>query len=187
MGILKDSGREDYEKYVNDNITKIFYWLSQNMNGSGYNPGAECNRKQQTHPVSQKWNRKNRYHWVNLMNSMFSERNTIEFRLHTPTVNSQKTINWLFICNAIVRYAILNSRTILMSNKKISLDDVMEYYGNTFRVPQADFLSRYLKAYIQERKEYFAADFKKGNVMSKEEMLTDKQYEFKFENVTHLF
>ena len=188
MGILSaSSNKEEYEKYINNNYNKIFYWLSQNQNGSGYNPGQDCNRKQQNHPVSQKWQRKNRYYWINLMNTLFSTRNTIEFRLHTPTVNSQKIINWLFITNAISRYAILHGRDILTSSKKITLDSVLDYYKDTFRIPQAEFLSEYLKAYVAERTEAFQKDFDKGDLVSDWELSGDKTYEFRFKNVSHLF
>lgn len=188
MGVLNPSSTKvEYDKYINDNYIKIFYWLSQNQNGSGYNPSQDCNRKQQNHPVAQKWQRKNRYYWLNLMNTMFSSRNTIEFRLHTPTVNSQKIINWLFISNAIVRYAILNSREILTSTKKITLASVLDYYKETFRVPQAEFLSEYLKAYVAERTEAFQKDYVKGDYTSKWEIDGDKTYEFKYQNVSHLF
>jgi len=188
MGKLSPSAdKEEYEKYINDNYTKLFYWLSQNHNGSGYNPGQDCNRKQHCHPVAQKWQRKNRYYWVNLMNTLFSTRNTVEFRLHTPTVNSQKIINWLFIVNAIARYAVLNSREILTSSKKITLSSVLNYYKDTFRIPQAEFLSEYLKAYVDERTEAFQKDYIKGDYLSSWELEGDKTYEFKHKNISHLF
>ena len=188
MGTLSpSSNKEEYIKYVNDNYTKLFYWLSQNQNGSGYNPGQDCNRKQACHPVSQKWQRKNRYYWINLMNTLFSTRNTVEFRLHTPTVNSQKIINWLFICNAIARYAILNSREILTSTKKITLESVLNYYKDTFRIPQAEFLSEYLKAYVDERTEAFQKDYGKGDYLSTWELEGDKTYTFTYKNINHLF
>lgn len=187
MGILKDFTKEGYEKFINENYVKIFYWLSQNQNGSGYNPGQEWNRKMQDHPVSQKWNRKNRYYWVNLMNTMFSTRNTIEFRIHTPTVNSQKMINWLFITNAIVKYAILNSKEILTTNRKISLSEVLDYYKTVFKVPSAELLSDYLNAYAEERTKAFKADYNKQDYLSNWEIEGDKTYEFKYGNTTHLF
>lgn len=188
MGVLSSSStKETYEKYINDNYNKIFYWLSQNENGSGYNPSQECNRTQKQHPVNQKWQRKNRYYWLNLMNTMFSSRNTIEFRIHTPTANSQKIINWLFICNAIVRYAVLHSREILMSTKKISLNSVLDYYKNTYSVTQAGFLSDYLKAYVKERTDAFQEDFKKGDHLSAWDLEKDKTYQFTYQNINHLF
>lgn len=186
MGKIANAGKEDFQSFIDENYTKIFYWLSQNSEGSGYNPSKEWNRKKESHPVSQKWYRKNRYYWVNLMNALFSPRNTIEFRVHTPTVNSQKIINWLFICNAIVRYAIIHSKDIL-GGKKITLSTVLDYYKDTFRVAQAEFLSEYLKAYVKERTEKFAADVAKGDYLSRWDIDEDKTYEFKFGNVTHLF
>jgi hypothetical protein len=62
-----------------------------------------------THPLDRsgqhKWEISPRYHWLNLIPLIWGSRGTVEFRCHTPTVNSQKVINWLYIVVAIMKYA----------------------------------------------------------------------------------
>ena len=73
---LKNLEKDDYKVFVDDVYTKIFTFLTD-----GQHPDDAHNRRNREHPVSQKWNRTNRYYWLNLMNMFFSSRNTIEFRL----------------------------------------------------------------------------------------------------------
>ena len=125
---------------------------------------------------------------MNLMNMIFSERNTVEFRLHTPTTNSQKMINWLFICNAIVRYAEVNAKDIICGKSRITMEDVLNYYSTTFKGDsKAEFLSEYLYAYFVERQKEFEKDKEKGDYVSNWDMEKDKSYKFTYKNVTHLF
>ena len=174
--------KEDYNYFVNNSYERLFRFLSQ-----GYDPCKQFNRENKKHPSTHKWNRDSRYFWVNFMNAIFSNRNTIEFRLHTPTQNAQKIINWLFIINAICRYASFHSKEILTSDKIITFKQVLDYYKNTFSNEKATFLSDYLYAYFEERKELFRKDLEKNDKLSAWEMNNDKDYIFKFNGVTHLF
>ena len=46
------------------------------------------------------------YYWVNFINALCYDVNkTIEFRFLRPTYNFQKIILWLYVLNAIMRYA----------------------------------------------------------------------------------
>ena len=122
------------------------------------------------------------------MNMIFSERNTVEFRLHTPTTNPQKMINWLFICNAIVKYAETNSKEILTTKRQITLKDVLSYYTTAFKNDKnAEFLVEYLMAYISERQKRFQKDYDRGDYVSQWEMDEDKSYRFSYGGVTNLF
>lgn len=173
--------KEDFAEYINSNYKKLFSWL-----GEGYTPDKTFNRKLKKHPAgSAKWSWHKRYYWLNFMNAIFSNRNTLEFRLHTPTTNSQKMINWLFICLAIIRYANSHSREILLSRNGITLNEIMDYYKQFGH--RGEFLSRYLMAYINERKERFSKDFENGDRLSAWDMTEDKNYTFKYEAVSHLF
>ena len=182
FGTIRDITREKFDDYVNESYQKIFVFLTE-----GIPAGKDYNRENKNHPAKQKWERHSRYFWLNFMNTIFSERNTVEFRLHTPTTNSQKMINWLFICNAIVRYALLHPRDIIASTKKISFAEVLDYYGNTFNGDRAKFLSEYLKAYVAERTKLFKKDIERGDLVSQWELKGDKDYIFKYQNTSHLF
>lgn len=182
-GLLKPGmKKEEYQQYIDEAYYRIFTWLND-----GVPPDDNFNRVNNHHQQNQKWNRKQRYFWINFMNMFFSKRRTIEFRLHHNTLNGQKMINWLFICNAICQYAAQNADEILSSATPIELNTVLDYYANTFKSSHAKFLSEYLKAYVKDRKEYFQKDWKNGDLISKKETEEDKTYEFKFEGVGWLF
>lgn len=53
---------------------------------------------------SSKWNVKMRYVWCNLIPFFFSRNRTVEFRIHTPTLNFDKIILWMLFINSILTY-----------------------------------------------------------------------------------
>jgi hypothetical protein len=121
------------------------------------------------------------------MNLFFSERKTAEFRLHHNTLNGQKMVNWLFICNAIVRYAEKNAKQILSSGNPIPMDEILNYYADTFPTKEGKFLSSYLKAYATDRTKYFTTMAGKGDYICEAEIKEDKTYTFEHEGVSWLF
>lgn len=181
LNIPRGLNKEEFDAYIDDAYKAIFSWLAE-----GYFPDKKHNRKNKMHPVNAKWNRHSRYYWINFMNTIFSERNTVEFRLHTPTTNGQKMINWLYICNAIVKYANTHANKILLSKCEISLDDILDYYRENYNSRGA-FLSSYLQAYVKERKEKCLISYQNKDYIGIDDLKNDKQYEFTFNNVTHLF
>lgn len=53
-----------------------------------------------------KWRIPTRYYWVNFINALcYGVNKTIEFRFLRPSYNFQKILLWLYILNAILRYA----------------------------------------------------------------------------------
>lgn len=184
LGIEVFAGKtkEEYTAYVNDGYYRIQKFLND-----GNEADDLYNRQNHRHLRANKWERKARYYWINFMNMFFSDRKTMEFRLHHATTNAQKMTNWLFICNAVVKYAEKNAIKILSTENKISLDSILDYYAEHFKTSAGKFLSSYLKAYVKDRKEYFLNDIKKGDILSTAEQETDKTYVFSYEGVSHLF
>lgn len=72
---LKDSSKEGYKSFIEDAYRKIFIFLS-----GGEEPSGDFNKRKKKHPIAHKWNRESRYYWINLINMIFSERETVEFR-----------------------------------------------------------------------------------------------------------
>jgi hypothetical protein len=172
--------KKDIDTMVDNAYKRLFTWLA------GQDAPEDIFKKKVfRHPQPHKWDRSSRYYWLNLMNTIFSERGTVEFRPHTPTMNAQKVLNWLFICNAIVKYAEQNQKEILTSSKKITMNHVLDYYADNFG-SNGKFLSNYLKAYVDERKELFFADYEKGDYLSEWEMKEDRDYTFCFEGIGSL-
>lgn len=108
------------------------------------------------HPMDEedraKWNIHARYVWANIINLLFKKQGkTAEFRIHAPTFNIQKIINWMFICAAILKYAIKNKDRLLkspMSTLGVTLEDVVtNVYSRRISLQLVD--------YIQYREIYF--------------------------------
>jgi hypothetical protein len=179
---LLKTDKESYEAYVVDTHAKIFDFLSD-----GRMTLDQFNKKTREHPIPRKWERSSRYYWANLMNMFFTHRNTVEFRLHTPTTNSHKMVNWLFICNAIVKYADRYAMDIITSKKSISIKEVLAIYEVLSpKDEKARFLSEYIYEYFLERQERFQKDLDRGDKVSKWDIEEDKQYQFSYKNVKGL-
>lgn len=140
-----------YHEKINNAYRAMFTWLMD-----GRNPSRENNRKNMQHPNGgQKWGWNARYYSLNFINTFLSSRKTLEFRAHQAVLSEVKSINWLFICIAIIKYAEANSTKIVLSTKKFNLAEVIDYYKNTFKTTYASNVSNYLNAYVKERQDMF--------------------------------
>lgn len=179
--------KENYCDNVNLYFNKIFKFLSD-----GEEIGSKFNRKNLEHPIDKKWDRLGRYSWVNLVNSVFSSSRTIEFRLHTATLNFEKTLNWILICSAIVKFANTHTKEIISGKiSKISLSEVIYGYTNNFRDKKTTnetglFVHKYLNEYINTRKVYFANKAVHKDYICADELNEDKNYSFSYLGVSTL-
>lgn len=179
---LQENTKANFKSFVDDAYYKIFTFLSD-----GVPPDENNNSRVKKHPIKEKWNRPSRYYWLNLQNMIFSERGTAEHRMHTGTLNSTKILNWLFICNAIIRYAEKNIEKIITSPKNISLKEVLDFYKTEYPTNQsAVLLSDYLNAYYNYRKKVFEKDIANGDKISEHEMHRDKEYSFEYKGLASL-
>lgn len=120
--MYKSSGKDYCKKLPGSasSIDSLYLYLSENnssWDGSFTRPHP-CDPRR-----DRKWDNHKRYFFCNLINMLFgSEIKTVEFRIHTPTLNYTKVINWLFICMAILNYA-ESSESI----DNVNLDDIIKY------------------------------------------------------------
>lgn len=107
------------------------------------------NRQSLRHPQSRKWNINTRYYIVNLVSLIFSPNKTVEFRVHTPTFNSDKIINWTYICSAILSFVEANASNIISNeDKKYSLEEILNSSYSSD-------ISKKLVNYVEYRKEFY--------------------------------
>jgi len=102
---------------------------------------------------SPKWEQVSRYYAVNMLPMYFSRSESqarVEFRIHSGTVSPIKIINWVFITNAIVKYALEKQDVIFGGKEKILLEDVIDYAYND-QTNHGQWLTRYLNGYIRSR------------------------------------
>ena len=178
------SSKTEFTKETLKNFNKIFSFLTNNqvpeMNDS-YNLDSF------NHPLGgQKWGIPTRYHLVNFNSLIFSSNRTLEFRIHPPTFNHTKVVNWLFICIGIVTFAERNTKDIISRKIKPSLEDIMKgfytYFGSyEFNDAVGVEIANYLNAYIRFRKEKVAEATKAGDVLAKN-IEFDADAKFKFSN-----
>lgn len=94
-----------------------------------------------------KWDNNRRYFWFNLINLLFDNKGkTVEFRLHGPTFNPGKIINWLLIIAAILKFAEGDDTEI----KGVTLTRIIKY---AYEGSPAENI---LLDYIDARREEFA-------------------------------
>jgi hypothetical protein len=173
LNILRPYGNGDFNSYINESFADIYTMLS-----GGIKMDATHNIKSKVNPWgSNKWDIKTRYSWVNFINPIFGKHNTIEFRVHTPTTNPDKMINWLLMCAAIVKYAELNTEKCI-SSSRIKFTEVLDHYVKTSPSEYTKALSKGLQAYYKDRCDYFKADFDRGDYMSTKELIDDANFKF---------
>lgn len=145
-------------------------------------PNDKYNRKTKIHPNGKnKWNYP-RYTIVNFVNMFINNRLTLEFRPHHAVLDPVRSINWLFICIAFIKFAENNSSKILYNTYTIR--DVLNYYKNTFKTTYANNVSDYLIAYYEERVSYFRVN---QNDIFAEKDYTNYDYSFKHGNLDSIF
>lgn len=163
----------DFNTYINNTYIDVYTFLS-----GGKKPDIGLNKRTKVNPWGEgKWNIKTRYYWVNFVNLVFHRRETIEFRVHTPTLNSDKIINWLFMCAAIIKYAETFPQQCV-NDYNINFIDVLSYYRLTRSNAYADMLSTNLIKYYNERCNLFKIDYEKGDFISNHDIITDKKFTF---------
>lgn len=93
-----------------------------------------------------KWDRPQRYYFVNFLPTFFSNAETIEFRCHEATLNFDKTIMWMLTCAAILKFA--ENTKVCLSEAPITLQTVLSNH-----LP--DKVVNHLMAYYTARKATF--------------------------------
>lgn len=96
-----------------------------------------------------KWNIPGRYRWVNLIPLLFSNYNTVEFRIHEPTFDKGSIVNWLIFCITLLKYAENNTDNIFKS--RVKLTDILK---------QSDYAN--LVNYYNTRVDFYQDATKKG-------------------------
>jgi len=177
---------EEAKKITKLAFDRIYYFLSDNVITS---TNSDYNLNTLSHPkgLMDKWNYHSRYMWVNLHPYMFSQKQTIEWRLHTPTFNHVKVTNWLFITSAIIQFAEQYTNDILKDNVDYNLSNILKGYVTNFdksfySSDYNDNVSKYLIDYVQYRKEQMKKSFENKDYYGSSTIEYDKDYHFTFDN-----
>ena len=128
-----------------------------------------------SHPAdpngNQKWLVKCRYFLYNVVPLIFGNKQTIEFRIHTPTYDVNKIIPFIFMNSLIVNFVIRNQKLILNRKNFInswSLLDILYMQIDQYDIPNRNKFKDLLYSYIEIRKNYCENQILKGNIVGTE-------------------
>lgn len=130
------------DETIDDKFTRILHHFAGGpVTFRGF--GAENHPKDRAN--SRKWDIAERYFICNFVPILWGPTGTFEFRVHPPTHNIDKVINWLFICNAILKFADKYQREIPLDKynlKPVNLDYILK---DVYSPELASILSKYIE------------------------------------------
>lgn len=157
---------------IDENFGVLYKYLSMGQDFKSV--GNDLNNVL-SHPAdpngNQKWNIKPRYFLYNIIPLIFGNKQTIEFRIHTPTYDINKILPFIFINSLIVNFTIRNQDSIL-SNKNVlnnyGLLDILLTQIDTYDVSNRNKFRDMMYNYINKRINYCENQTLKGNVLGTE-------------------
>jgi hypothetical protein len=184
---------------VYNKFQEVFKFLNQTSNNGDSIQSVESgvySFDSRRNPIDAKWNQYGRYYWLSIFPYVFNNSGTVEMRLHQPTLNFHKTVNWLLINAAIINYVIYNTDKILQKDFKITLNDIVGSYKTLFDQkddesqvsdPFKVLVTEYLLAYIKDRTDKYSKEESKGIYVDREELENDGSYQFEYNGVKDLY
>tara|TARA_R110000772_G_scaffold54130_1_gene123528 strand:- start:48146 stop:49867 length:1722 start_codon:yes stop_codon:yes gene_type:complete len=155
------------------NLTKNFSILYTHLSmGQHYGDVGNDLNNVKVHPSdpkgTSKWNIKTRYHWVNLIPLLFGNKQTVEFRIHTPTYDTNKIINFMLICGSIVNFTIKHMETILTKPQNVNTLSLHDMIQDLFYKGNNDAIIGSLFSYIDDRKSFIQKITRDGDLVGEE-------------------
>ena len=134
------------EENIKENFDILFQYVSMGIPYSNYNYNLDNVKSHPSDPDgTRKWQIRSRYASINLIPIIFGNKETVEFRIHTPTFDENKVINYIFICSSIINFAKKYQDKILTNPKflkDINLNNII--YKLDLNGELIDHLSRYI-------------------------------------------
>lgn len=161
---------------IDVNFNVLYQYLSMGESFKDYN----CDLKNvKSHPADRearaKWNIKTRYYLNNMIPLIFGNKQTIEFRIHTGTLDNNKIIMFMLLNSIIVNFVIQNTKSILedpnflLQNTKLANLLQFEIRNSKIKDPSfKDFICKKILDYMMLRKEVTAQNNSKGDILGDE-------------------
>ena len=157
LPVLK-AGRSTYENKLTSRFTSLYDWISNGDTFTGFSLKEHPNDRSGEH----KWQIDQRYKNFNLVPLLFGARGTFEARLHNPTIDYNKAINWIYICAAILKYAEIYTRELI----EASLTTPIKFYKVLRKIYNKK-ISDILIEYLEYKKELHIQEAQNGDVVGK--------------------
>lgn len=163
---------------INKNFDVLFSFLTSNKT-TFKNYNNDLNNVE-THPLdpstNQKWNIKTRYFLHNFIPLIFGNKQTIEFRIHTPTFNSYRILMFLLFNSLLIKFAQKYQIKILQEpnffntinnngDSRSNLFNLLYFYKNNENISnEVNLMICSLSQYFQTRKQVTESLTKNGKV-----------------------
>lgn len=162
---------------LKENFSIIFKYLSDGYDYLEYNKDL---KNVHSHPFdpnnTRKWNIKSRYHWINFVPLLFGNKETVEFRIHTPVKDPNKIIYFLLLTSKIVNFVKENEKSILNNDfiKSNNLNLVSIIKNN---LKDNDFMDKFINSNLYNYC-YSRKNFTKKCNKNKNYNYDEKEYKF---------
>lgn len=160
---------------IDKNFDVLFSYLAEQSCFADYGNNLD---NVHDHPLNpngnQKWNMHNRYYFVNFIPLIFGNKQTIEFRIHTPTYDVSKIMGFLLFNASLVNFTLKYQDKILgdpifFTRRVSSLDYLLqEYVTNQCSFDNRGTMVDFLKYYVRYRTNYTFEQSSAGDIVGKE-------------------
>lgn len=120
---------------------------------------------------NQKWNIRPRYLLYNIIPLIFGNKQTIEFRIHTPTYDVNKILPFIFMNSLIVNFTIKHQEKILKNKsflKDFNISEILYSQLEVYNIRNKDQFRDLIYEYIEKRKNYCERQTLRGNILGTE-------------------
>lgn len=163
-----------------DNFDVLFTYLSQGVSFKGNHSSLDdVDGHPSDHRGNRKWQVGTRYLWCNVIPLIFDNKQTVEFRIHTPTFEVNKVLNYITLCSGIINFVKDNTDDILSNYKNtlstLSLDSIIQksiYKANDINGDDRYRLYSSISRYIRNRIESTYSQNCQGNVKGNESAIS---------------
>jgi len=163
-------------KNIVDNFDVLFTYLSQGVCFKGNYSSLDDVHSHPSDPNgNRKWQVSTRYLWANMLPLIFDNKQTVEFRIHTPTFEANKVINYIMMCGNIINF-VKDNTTAILSNykrtfKRANLNSILEksiYNNRNLSDSNQANLYSCIYSYVRDRKDITYSQNCQGNVKGDE-------------------
>tara|TARA_R110000851_G_scaffold56447_1_gene131926 strand:+ start:2852 stop:4573 length:1722 start_codon:yes stop_codon:yes gene_type:complete len=159
-----------------ENFDVLFTYLSQGVEFKGnYKSLDDVDGHPSDPRGNRKWQVGTRYLWANMIPLIFDNKQTVEFRIHTPTFEANKVINYIMMCGSIINFVKYNSKRILSNSNEIfksaNLNIILErsiYSNDYINDNHKRNIYNCINGYVRNRKEVTYHQNCQGNVSGNE-------------------
>lgn len=139
------------------NFDPLFIYLSGGHSLADYSNDLNNVEVHPQDPAgNQKWNIKHRYSFINFIPLIFGNHQTIEFRIHTPTYDVGKIIDFLTLNTFLIDYTSIRTKQILNGTdvmmKRCNLATFVDEYVSNYVGGNNKSVYNQLANYVGERK-----------------------------------